>query len=430
MSKTSILPGFHLLAKPTGAACNLGCRYCFFLSKKSLYPGSSFRMSDELLENYIRQYIEAQHSPLATISWQGGEPTLMGLDFFRRSIEYEKKYMSMHPHMLIQNTMQTNGTLLDDEWCQFFRENNFLIGLSLDGPRELHDAYRVDKSGGPTFDRVMNAARLLRRHKVDYNILTTVHAANGDHPLEVYRFLRDEVRANFIQFIPIVERDNETGFQEGDTVTDRSVEAHQYGRFLISVFDEWVRRDVGRVFVQIFDVALSAWMGMHPGICAFSETCGSAMAMEHNGDMYSCDHFVEPKYFLGNIYEKSMAQIASSKKQQKFGRDKLDLLPQYCLRCEVRFVCNGECPKNRFIKTPDGDPGLNYLCAGYRDFFRHIDGPMRFMAHELRSGRDAAEIMKYTSKGQIPQVVYKPGRNDPCPCGSGLKYKKCHGKRG
>ena len=428
MSKTSTLPGFHLLAKPTGAACNLGCKYCFFLSKKSLYPGSSFRMSEELLESYIRQYIEAQHGPLATVAWQGGEPTLMGLDFFRRSIECEKKYMRMYPNMLIQNTMQTNGTLLDDEWCRFFRKNNFLIGLSLDGPRELHDAYRVDKSGGPTFDRVMNAARLLRRHKVDYNILTTVHAANGDHPLEVYRFLRDEVRANFIQFIPIVERDNETGFQEGDRVTDRSVEAEQYGRFLISIFDEWVRRDVGRMFVQIFDVALAAWMGMPPGICAFSQICGTAMAMEHNGDMYSCDHFVEPKYYLGNINERSMAQIAGSKKQQKFGRDKLDTLPEYCLRCEVRFVCNGECPKNRFIKTPDGESGLNYLCAGYRDFFRHIDGPMRFMAHELRSGRDAAEIMKYSRNGQVPQVIYKPGRNDPCPCGSGLKYKKCHGK--
>ena len=428
MSKTSTLPGFHLLAKPTGASCNLGCKYCFFLSKKSLYPGSSFRMSDELLENYIRQYIEAQQCPLATIAWQGGEPTLMGLDFFQRSIECEKKYMRMYPNMLIQNTMQTNGTLLDDEWCRFFRKNNFLIGLSLDGPRELHDAYRVDKSGGPTFDRVMNAARLLRRHKVDYNILTTVHAANGDHPLEVYRFIRDEVRANFIQFIPIVERDNETGFQEGDHVTDRSVEARQYGRFLISVFDEWVRRDVGRMFVQIFDVALAAWMGMPPGICAFSERCGTAMAMEHNGDMYSCDHFVEPKYYLGNINERSMAQIAGSKKQQKFGRDKLDTLPEYCLRCEVRFVCNGECPKNRFIKTPDGESGLNYLCAGYREFFRHIDGPMRFMAHELRSGRDAAEIMKYTRNGQVPQVIYKPGRNDPCPCGSGLKYKNCPGK--
>ena len=428
MSKTAALPGFHLLAKPTGALCNLGCKYCFFLSKKDLYPDSSFRMTDELLENYIRQYIEAQKAPLATIAWQGGEPTLMGLDFFRKSVQYEQKFR--RPNMIIQNTMQTNGTLLDDEWCEFFRENNFLIGLSLDGPRELHDAYRVDKTGKPTFDRVMRAAKLLRGHKVDYNILTTVHAANAEHPLEVYRFLRDEVKANFIQFIPIVEIDNDTGFQEGDIVTDRSVKADQYGRFLISVFNEWVQKDVGRVFVQIFDVALAAWVGAPPGICAFSETCGTAMAMEHNGDMYSCDHFVEPKYFLGNINEKSMARIAGSAKQQKFGRDKLDSLPDYCRRCAVRFVCNGECPKNRFLKTPDGEPGLNYLCAGYREFFRHIDGPMRFMAHELRSGRAADGIMKYTKNGQIPQVVFKPGRNDPCPCGSGLKYKKCHGKGG
>ncbi|HOT06695.1 MAG: hypothetical protein A4E45_01574 [Methanosaeta sp. PtaB.Bin039] len=426
MSRTCVLPGFHLLAKPTGAACNLGCKYCFFLSKKDLYPKSSFRMSDELLETYIRQYIEAQKLPQATIAWQGGEPTLMGLEFFKRSIEYQRKYR--REKMTIQNTMQTNGTLLDDEWCEFFRKNNFLIGLSLDGPRGLHDAYRVDKTGRPTFDRVMRAARLLRKHKVDFNILTTVHAANGDHPLEVYRFLRDEVKTSFIQFIPIVERDNDTGYQEGDVVTDRSVKADQYGRFLISIFDEWVQRDVGKTFVQIFDVSLAAWSGVPSGICAFSPTCGTAMAMEHNGDVYSCDHFVEPKYLLGNIRDKSMAQIACSGKQQRFGRDKLDTLPEYCRACEVRFVCNGECPKNRFIRTPDGESGLNYLCAGYREFFRHIDGPMRFMAHELRRGRAAANIMSYAAGGKISRVIFKPGRNDPCPCGSGLKYKKCHGK--
>ena len=428
MKKTDALPGFHLLAKPTGAACNLGCKYCFFLSKKNLYPLSSFRMSDELLETYTRQYIEAQQIAQATFAWQGGEPTLMGLDFFKRSIQYQQKYR--RPKMIIQNTMQTNGTLLDDDWCEFFAKNNFLIGLSLDGPRELHDAYRVDKTGKPTFDRVMRAARLLRDHKVDYNILATVHAANADHPLEVYRFLRDKVKANFIQFIPIVERDNDTGYQEGDTVTDRSVKADQYSRFLISIFDEWVKKDVGKTYVQIFDVALAAWAGAHPGICAFSETCGTAMAMEHNGDMYSCDHFVEPKYLLGNINEKHMAQLAASRKQRKFGRDKLDSLPEYCRKCEVRFACNGECPKNRFIQTPDGEPGLNYLCAGYREFFRHIDGPMRFMAHELRMGQAPANIMNFIKDGKISQVIYKPGRNDPCPCGSGLKYKKCHGKAG
>ncbi len=426
MTQRKMLPGFHLLAKPTGAVCNLSCKYCFFLSKKNLYPGSSFRMSDELLETYIRQYIEAQQVPQATIAWQGGEPTLMGLDFFRRSILYLEKYK--RPGMVIQNTMQTNGTLLDDEWCEFFRQNNFLIGLSLDGPKRLHNAYRVDKAGKPTFDKVMRAASLLRKHKVDFNILTTVHAANGDFPLDVYHFLRDEVKANFIQFIPIVERDNDTGFQEGDRATDRSVKAEQYGRFLTDIFDEWVRKDVGRIFVQIFDVALAAWTGVPPGICAFSQTCGTAMAMEHNGDMYSCDHFVEPKYFLGNIKERNMANLASSEKQRRFGQNKLDMLPKYCQKCEVGFVCNGECPKNRFIKTPDGDPGLNYLCAGYKEFFRHIDGPMRFMAHELRQGLAPANVMNYTTNGKISGVLFKPGRNDPCPCGSGLKFKKCHGR--
>jgi uncharacterized protein len=401
MSKKGALPGFHLMAKPTGAICNLGCKYCFFLSKKNLYPGSIFRMSDELLETYIHQYVEAQKTPQVTIAWQGGEPTLMGLDFFRRSIELEEKYR--RPGITFQNTMQTNGTLLDDEWCSFFRENNFLIGLSLDGPRELHDAYRVDKAGRPTFDRVMKAARLLKKHEVDFNILTTVHAANQDHPLEVYRFLRDEVKTDFIQFIPIVERDNDTGFQEGDKVTDRSVDAEQYGRFLISVFDEWVQRDVGKTFVQI---------------------------LEHNGDVYSCDHFVEPNYLLGNINDRPLARLASSGKQRKFGRDKLDALPEYCRRCEVRFVCNGECPKNRFIETPEGEPGLNYLCDGYKEFFRHIDGSMRFMANELRCGRAPANIMNYTAshEGKAVKVFAKPGRNDPCPCGSGLKFKKCHGR--
>jgi len=416
------------MAKPTGAICNLGCKYCFFLSKKNLYPKSSFRMSDEILESYIRQYIEAQKNPSVTVAWQGGEPTLMGLDFFRRSIEIEEKYR--RPGTTFQNTMQTNGTLLDDEWCEFFRESGFLIGLSLDGPRELHDAYRVDKAGGPTFDRVMRAARLLRKHKVDFNILATVHAANQAHPLEVYRFLRDEVNTDFIQFIPIVERENETGFQEGDKVTDRSVDPERYGRFLTSIFDEWVRRDVGKTFVQIFDVALAAWSGASPGICAFSETCGTAMVMEHNGDVYSCDHFVEPKYLLGNISQRPLAQIAGSAKQRRFGREKLDSLPEYCRRCEVRFVCNGECPKNRFIKTPDGEPGLNYLCAGYKKFFSHIDGSMRFMASELRAGRAPANIMSYagSQEGKVVRAFLRPGRNDPCPCGSGLKFKKCHGR--
>jgi uncharacterized protein len=392
MTPTNVPPSFHLLAKPTGAVCNLNCAYCFFLTKEKLYPGSRFRMTDELLEEYIRQYIDAQQIPEVTISWQGGEPTLMGVDFFKKSIEYQQKYKK--PHMTFQNSMQTNGVLLDDEWCQFFKENNFLIGISIDGPKELHDAYRVDKGGKGSFDRVMSGLQYLQKHNVDFNILTTVHAANGDYPLEVYRFFRDEIGAKFFQFIPIVERENETGYQEGNTVTDRTVKAKQYGNFLIGIFDEWVYNDVGDVFVQIHDVSLGAWLGRSPSLCIFSPTCGNSMAMEHNGDMYSCDHFVEPGYFLGNIREEPMVNLVGSEKQRKFGQDKQDSLPNYCLECDVRFACNGGCPKNRFIETPDGEPGLNYLCEGYKTFFKHVDRPMRIMAALLRQNREAGDIMQ------------------------------------
>jgi len=430
MSTVEAPTDFHVLAKPTGAACNLDCKYCFFLVKENLYPGSRFRMPDDVQESYIRQQIESQSGPEATIAWQGGEPTLMGLDFFRRSIEIEKKYQK--PGTTIQNATQTNGVLLDDEWCEFFRESNFLVGLSLDGPRAIHDRYRVDKGGRPTFHKVMRAARLMQQNHVEFNILTTVHAANSDHPLEVYRFLRDQVRTQFIQLIPIVERVNErgeVGNQEGNEVTDRSVKPEQWGRFLISIFEEWVRRDVGRVFVQMFDAALASWVGAPPAMCIFAETCGKAVALEHNGDLYSCDHFVEPKYLLGNIQRESLAQLVGSEQQVKFGNDKRDLLPRYCQECEVRSACHGECPKNRFIQTPDGEPGLNYLCAGYKAFFNHINVPMRIMAEFLRHNRAPAEIMKWYAEEEAKRAAPFEGtrRNDPCPCSSGRKYKHCHG---
>jgi uncharacterized protein len=329
--------------------------------------------------------------------------------------------------MTIQYTMQTNGTLLDDEWCTFFREHGFLIGISIDGPAELHNAYRVDKGGKPSFDRVMRGLELLKKHGVDFNILCTVHAANADYPVEVYRFFRDELQAEFIQLIAIVERDNETGFQEGNTVTDRSVKPEQWGNFLTGVFDEWVRRDVGQVYVQLFDVALGNWVGAPPSLCVFSPTCGTALALEHNGDLYSCDHFVEPKYLLGNIAETHMVELVASEQQQRFGRDKLDTLPGYCQECEVRFACHGGCPKNRFIETPDGEPGLNYLCAGYKAFFKHVDTPMRTMAGLLRRNRAPAEIMQIL-EAQEREAFAKVGRNDPCPCGSGRKLKHCHGQ--
>ncbi|MYH18414.1 MAG: anaerobic sulfatase maturase [Gemmatimonadetes bacterium] len=424
------IPAFHVMMKPRGAICNLDCKYCYFLAKEDLYPESGFRMSDHLLEEYTRQYIEAQQIPEVTFAWQGGEPTLMGLEFFQKAVEFQKKFQK--PDTRIFNSLQTNGTLLDADWCRFFHENDFLIGLSLDGPKALHDAYRVDKGGKPTFDAVMGAAEMMQTHEVEFNILTTVHAANAEHPLEVYRFMRDVVKTRFLQFIPIVERDNDTGYQEGNEVTNRSVTGKQYGRFLIRIFDEWVRRDVGKMYVQIFDVSLAAWSGQSPGLCIFMETCGDALALEHNGDLYACDHYVEPDYLLGNITEIPMMEMVLSEQQRAFGQAKLDTLPQYCLSCDVRFICNGGCPKNRIITTPDGEPGLNYLCEGYKAFFHHIDGPMRFMANELRHRRAPANVMTYIRRQEAElrrQKAFKSaGRNDPCPCGSGLKFKRCHGR--
>ena len=419
---------FHIMLKPRGAICNLDCKYCYFLSKERLYPGSRFRMGNDLLEEYTRQYIEAQQVPEVTFAWQGGEPTLMGLDFFKQAVALQQKYCK--PGMRIYNALQTNGVLLDDEWCQFFHEHDFLIGLSLDGPREIHDFYRVDKGGQPTFERVMRTANRFKQYGVEFNILTTVHAANATKPLEVYRFLRDEVGTKFMQFIPIVERDNETGYQEGDEVKDRSITAEQYGNFLIGIFDEWIRRDVGQVYVQIFDVSLGIWANQRAGLCIFAETCGDALAMEHNGDLFSCDHYVEPNYMLGNIREIPLVDMVASEKQRQFGLAKRDSLPQYCLDCEVRFACNGGCPKNRFITTPDGEPGLNYLCAGYRAFFNYIDRPMQYMTAQLRRNQAPANVMVHLAQQEkrLRDRLDQAHRNDPCPCGSGRKVKQCHGR--
>jgi serine-type anaerobic sulfatase-maturating enzyme len=428
---------FHLLAKPTGAVCNLDCAYCFFLSKEMLYPGSRFRMADDLLEAYLRQLIEAHASvPEVVIAWQGGEPTLMGIDFFRRSVELAERYLK--PGQRAAYTIQTNGTLLDPDWAAFFRQHEFLVGISIDGPREMHDAYRVNKGGKGSFDQVMAGLSQLCEAGVEWNALTTVPAANADHGREVYRFLRDECGARFIQFIPIIERvaeaaedgtvpwtswrDRPLYVQEGTRVTGRSVTAKQYGRFLIDVFEEWVRRDVGEVYVQMFDVALANWHGEPPGLCIHSETCGLALALEHTGDLYSCDHFVEPKYRLGNIKEQHLLELVASQRQRRFGLDKRDTLPRYCLECDVRFACHGGCPKDRFIDTPDGEPGLNYLCAGYKDFFHHVDGAMRFMSEQLRRGEAPAQIVTVYAADDAQR-----GRNDPCTCGSGRKWKNCHG---
>ena len=367
-------------------------------------------MADELLDEYLGQLLNSHPDGEVTIAWQGGEPTLMGLDFFRRSVQLAETHR--RPGQRIAYTIQTNATLLDNEWAAFFAEHNFLVGVSLDGPQRLHDAYRHDKRGKGSFDRVIAGYERLREHGVAVNVLCAVHAVNQDEPLTVYRFFRDDLGVGFIQFIPIVERVTETllplanlgwsndrngkrplYLQQGDCVTDRSVNAKRFGEFLNTIFDEWVQRDIGRVFVQHFDVALAAWHGVPGGLCIFDETCGSALALEHNGDLYSCDHFVEPDHLLGNITEIPMVDLVRSPQQTAFGNAKAAALPDYCRNCTVRFACNGGCPKNRFITTPDGRPGLNYLCTGYKAFFNHIDEPMQTMSSLLRRGLAPALIM-------------------------------------
>ncbi|WP_166827094.1 anaerobic sulfatase maturase [Thalassoroseus pseudoceratinae] len=450
-AETARLPnGVHVMTKPIGPICNLDCEYCYYLHKEELYPsGERWRMTDETLREYVRQYIAAQPETASeiTFAWQGGEPTLLGLEFFQRAVAYQQEFAPARTRIV--NTLQTNGVLLNDDWCQFFRKHHFLIGLSIDGPAELHDRYRYDKQGQGTFHAVLNALKLLQRHNVEYNVLVVVNRVNGDYGRKVYTYLRDN-GVQFLQFIPIVERRGVGVHAElelpitsegpsnpwQDRVSSRSVAPEQFGDFLIAVFDEWVRRDVGRVFVQIFDQALAAWSGHEPSLCVFRRQCGGALAMEHNGDLFSCDHFVEPEFRLGNIHELPILDLAASDPQRKFGEAKETTLPQYCRECEVRFMCNGECPKNRFIETPTGEAGLNYLCAGYRKFFNHIRPVMELMAEELRNGRSPANVMHQRRSKSSPKQSSalqtlrntpseSVGRNAPCPCGSGRKYKKC-----
>jgi uncharacterized protein len=397
---------FHLMAKPMGSKCNLDCSYCFYLEKERLYPGSSgFRMKPEVLETYIRDYIAAQPGSTVSFAWQGGEPTLAGVEFFRGAVALQQKYAAGRT---IENAFQTNGILLDDDWGRFLSQNRFLVGLSIDGPAHLHDSYRVDRAARPTHDRVMRGLGVLRRHGVEFNTLTTVHRKSTAHALEVYRYLRD-IGSNYLQFIPIVERHathvDDTGLtlapppdggDEGDhdgEVTEWSVRPAAFGQFLCTIFDEWVKHDVGRIFVQHFDAALANWVGAPAGICVFSERCGRALAIEHNGDVYSCDHYVYPRYKLGNLMNQSLAVMVDSPFQEKFGDAKSDTLPSYCRECPVRFACHGACPKHRFLRTPQGEPGLNYLCSGYKRFFTHIAPAMNTMAALLAQGRGPAEIM-------------------------------------
>ncbi len=424
-------PAFQVMAKAIGPICNLQCSYCFYLEKEELYPGETqWRMSPAVLETFIRQEMDAHPTSAVSFVWQGGEPTLLGVDYFARVIELQKKYAHGRD---VGNALQTNGTLLDDEWCVFLARNHFLVGISMDGPWELHDRYRVDHAGAGSFDRVVRGLEFLKKHRVEFNTLTAVHRGNSSRPLEIYRFLKD-VGSRFLQFIPIVERVPGTGPRDvprltqpgpdpAARVSEWSVDPPQYGQFLCAIFDEWVRHDVGKIFVQLFDVALESWLGLPQSLCVFRETCGESPVLEHSGDLYACDHYVYPDYRIGNIMMHPVETLAGSARQCTFGREKRDALPESCRACPVLFACNGECPKHRFLSTSGGEPGLNYLCAGYRSFFQHIDRPMRYMAEELRSGRPPANVMRWLN--ELESGPHR--RNAACYCGSGKKYKYCHG---
>ncbi len=380
------LPGYHVITKPIGPICNLDCSYCFYLDKEKMYSGNrQWRMSPEVLENYIRQYIESQRVPEVSFTWQGGEPTLLGVDFFRRVVELQARYANGKQ---ISNAFQTNGVLLNDEWGEFLAESGFLVGLSIDGPEDLHDRYRVDKGGKPSFAKVMKGLDVLLRHQVEFNTLTVVNRANSQHPERVYEFLKS-IGSRVHQYIPLVER-----IEGSDEMAEWSVQPEDFGRFLISIFDEWVRNDVGQIYVQLFEVSLQSWLGMPAGLCFFRETCGASLAVEHNGDVYSCDHFVDGPNLLGNLMENPMESLVNSSAQVAFGKAKRDELPKMCRDCDVRFACHGECPKNRFLTTPDGEPGLNYLCAGYMAYFHHVAPYMKFMAMCLRRGLSPASVME------------------------------------
>ncbi|GAL10902.1 putative arylsulfatase regulatory protein [Vibrio astriarenae] len=435
MSNTvPVINSCRVMAKPSSSVCNLDCEYCFYLEKEHLYPDrkDSWRMSDATLEAYIKQQIEAQFTGEVTFSWQGGEPTLLGLDYFKKAVALQKQYGE---GLDIKNAFQTNGILVNDEWCEFFKENNFLVGISVDGPKHLHDRYRVNRAGKPTHDRVHQAIELLAKHSVEFNTLTVVNAENAKYPKEVYDYLVS-TGARHLQFIPLVEQLGNEVTPEGLTlihpnletdyrVTEWSVPALEYGKFLSSIFDIWVRRDVGRIFVNMFDSTLSAWCGEPAGLCVLSPTCGHAFALESNGDLYNCDHFVYPEYLLGNIHESSILEINNSEEAIRFGRDKMDLLTKQCRECPFRFTCHGGCPKHRFVTSASGEPRHNYFCSGYSYFFKHSAREMQLMREFIRRKQPASQIVWYLHQEKLHMKSTNIGRNDPCSCGSGRKYKRC-----
>ena len=390
----------YVMLKPAGAHCNLACKYCYYLEKNKLYDKSHRHiMSDEMLEQFTREYIEAQTMPQVLFTWHGGEPLMRSIDFYKKALTLQKKYARGRR---IDNVIQTNGTMLTDEWCEFFAQNNWLVGISIDGPQEYHDHYRLTTTGNPSWQKVMHGIELLKKHHVEWNAMAVVNAYNADHPLEFYHFFKDN-GCQYLQFTPIVER--LTKHQDGRTLAsladnheiplaDFSVTPEQWGNFLCAIFDEWVRNDVGKMFVEIFDCTLANWMGVLPGICAYSKNCGHAGVMEHNGDVYSCDHFVFPEYKLGNIRDHTLIEMLYGDKQHAFSRLKHTSLPRQCKECDMEFACHGECPKNRFEKDKYGEPGLNYLCKGYYQYYSHVAPYMDFMKRELQAQRPPANIME------------------------------------
>ena len=389
----------YVMLKPAGARCNLRCRYCYYLEKDHLYAGNDAHfMSERLLEKFIADYMQAQTTPEVLFTWHGGEALLRPIAFYERALQLQRRYARGRQ---VVNSIQTNGTLLTPAWCEFLRENGFLVGISIDGPRDVHDAYRRTSADGPSFDRVMQGLQLLKDHHVEWNALAVVNNLNVEKPREFYRFFKD-IGCQYLQFAPIVERivsrdDGLTlapGMQEGGRLTSHSITPSQWGRFLCELFDEWVVADVGSIFVQIFDATLANWVGVTPGICSLSAHCGHAAVMEHNGDVYSCDHFVFPEYRLGNLNEKTITEMVYSLQQQRFAQMKTAMLPRQCRECPFLFACHGECPKNRFLRDKYGNAGLNYLCEGYRQFFSHVTPHMNFMRRELQAGRPPANIMQ------------------------------------
>jgi len=412
---------FQIMVKTIGAICNLDCHYCYYLEKEQLYPkGTNFRLDDKTLEEYIKQHIQATPGEVVSFSWHGGEPTLLGVEFFRKAVELQKKYLPATKKII--NGIQTNGTTIDDEWCEFLAKENFYIGLSLDGPRELHDHYRVTKGQKPTHKQVVQAFHMLRKAKVHVDLLCVVHDVNVEHPTQVYRYFK-EIGGQYLQFLPLVEK---TG-DPAHPVHRRSVPSAAYGKFLNTIFDEWMRHDIGKVFIQLFDESVRPFLGMEHALCIYRETCGDVPVIEHNGDFYACDHYVTPEYKIGNIHERPLAEMVEDAKQRDFGQKKWTSLPKYCRECEVLSMCNGGCPKDRIIKTPDGEEGLNYLCAGLKGFFTHSKPYFQKFAELVEAGEPIEKLMEIVRAADAKSSVRQAGRNDPCPCGSGKKYKRCCG---